>query len=391
MHLLDCYSLNCGLKIREPFIMEKFFPLDVHKYITLDSSATFPARQYDYWADVVSSLQPILEKHGISILNIGDSEQGYERTYDLRNQASANQTAYIINGSLLHLSVDGFSNHLASYFDKKLVSLFGESPPENNAPVFSGDSNCRFLTPSASTGNFSYSAQESPKSINSITPESITESVCSLLNVDYDYPFKTLFIGDQYNSKSVELVPKGNPIDASSLNIDSLIMRMDLSFDENCLAQQLQINKCSIITEKPIDLNLLRHFRGSISQFVYLIGNVDSKQYVEDLFRSGVQCLLMTEKKGEELNALKFKYLNTGKIHQRMQGVKPKELEGVNLDNVYYRSSKYIISDGKAYYNRAALEQGLPVDMVGSNSFLKAIDSDLFWKDCDSLYLTEKV
>jgi hypothetical protein len=391
MHLLDCYSLNCGLKIREPFITEKFFPLDVQKYITLDSSAMFPARQYDYWADVVAALHPILDRHGISILHIGSGEQGYQKTYDLRDQATNNQIAYIINGALLHLSVDGFSNHLASYFDKKLVSLFGESPPENNAPVFSEESNYRFLTPSLSAGNFSYSAQESPKSINSITPESIVESVCSLLNIDYDYPFKTLFIGDQYNSKSVELIPKGNPVDAASLNIDSLIMRMDINFDENCLSQQLQINKCSIITEKPINLNLLKHLKGNISQFVYLIGDTDSKQYVEDLFRSGIQCLLMTEKKGEELNALKFKYLNTGKIHQRMQGVKPKELEGVDLNNVYYRTSKYIINDGRVYYNRAAFEQDLPVDIVGSDKLLKVIDDDLFWKDSDSLYLVEKV
>ena len=67
MHILDCYSLNCGLKIREPFIYERFFPLNVDKYITLDTSSTFPSRQYDYWSEVLNILIPILESENIKL------------------------------------------------------------------------------------------------------------------------------------------------------------------------------------------------------------------------------------------------------------------------------------------------------------------------------------
>ena len=33
MHILEQYSLACGVKIKKPFIFEKFFPLPFSKYI----------------------------------------------------------------------------------------------------------------------------------------------------------------------------------------------------------------------------------------------------------------------------------------------------------------------------------------------------------------------
>ena len=391
MHLLDCYSLNCGLKIKEPFILDKFFPLDVDKYITFDPHSNFASRDYDYWSDVINALYPVLEKHGIGILHIGDSDKGYEKTYDLRKQASANQLSYILTNSLLHLTVDGFSNHLAANKDIKLVSLFSDSPPENNGPVFGKRESHKFLLPELKNGRFSYSSEENPKTINSIKPETIINNVCNLLGLESDFNYRTLSIGKSYISSSLECIPDGNPIDVSSLNVDSMIMRMDLAHDEMALAKQCQVSKCSVITEKPISINILNHLKPSLVQFVYLVGDSDSKQYVEELFQAGIQCLLMTDKNGKDLEALKFKYLDFGKIHQRRQAKKPKELEGLNLDNVYYRSNKYLVNNSQVYYSKCSFEKGLPVDMLGSTKFQKVIDEDSFWKDSDNLYFVEKL
>ena len=119
MHILDCYSLNCGLKIREPFIYERFFPLNVDKYITLDTSSTFPSRQYDYWSEVLNILIPILESENIKVLHISGNGESYDKVYNLCGQSSFSQMAYIIKGGLLHLGIDGFPNHLASHFNKR--------------------------------------------------------------------------------------------------------------------------------------------------------------------------------------------------------------------------------------------------------------------------------
>ena len=36
MHTLESYALNSGAKISKPFILEKYFPSVLDKYITLD-------------------------------------------------------------------------------------------------------------------------------------------------------------------------------------------------------------------------------------------------------------------------------------------------------------------------------------------------------------------
>ena len=390
MHILDCYSLNCGLKIREPFIYERFFPLNVDKYITLDTSSTFPSRQYDYWSEVLNILIPILESENIKVLHISGNGESYDKVYNLCGQSSFSQMAYIIKGGLLHLGIDGFPNHLASHFNKKIVSLFGESPPENNAPVFSNKEDMKFIYADRGDYGFSYSAEEKPKSVNLVKPEEIAKAVCDSLGVEFNYNFKTLIIGDRYTEKSIELVPQGNTIDPKGLNVDSLIIRMDIGFNEQALIKQLQLNKCSIITDKPINLKILQHFRSNIVQFVYLIGDSDSKQYVEQLFEAGIQCLLMTEKNGKELEVLKFKYLDFGKIHQRKQSAKPKELEGLDLNNVYYKSSKYLIFNGSVFLSDSSRKNNDAVNMVGSSDFKKVVDEEDFWKESDLFYFCSK-
>ena len=60
MHLVESYATNCGVKIHEPYIYEKFFPLDFDKYITFCNS-NIPSQDYDYWGDVIVILKDELD------------------------------------------------------------------------------------------------------------------------------------------------------------------------------------------------------------------------------------------------------------------------------------------------------------------------------------------
>jgi len=167
---------------------------------------------------------------------------------------------------------------------------------------------------------------------------------------------------------------------------------MDLSHNEISLAKQLQTCACNIVTSQPISLHLIKAFQSRIPQFVYLIGEGDSKQYVEELFSMGVQCLLMSEKSGKDLEKLKFKYLDYGKIHTTNLGKKEKLefVKNLNLDNLYYRSNKYLIHDGNAYYGEAAFKENRPAKEIGDKSFQKVIDSHTFWKESDNFMFAIK-
>ncbi|HHZ64790.1 MAG TPA: hypothetical protein EYN51_04725, partial [Flavobacteriales bacterium] len=63
MHVLEAYALQSDLKIDKPFVYEKFFPLAVDKFITIDTSNLgTSALTYDHWQLVVDLIYPKLEE-----------------------------------------------------------------------------------------------------------------------------------------------------------------------------------------------------------------------------------------------------------------------------------------------------------------------------------------
>ena len=75
MHILESYALQNDLKIDRPHLYEKFFPLAVDKYITLDTSSLgTSAMSYDHWKLVVNLISPILQKEGITIIQLGEKK-----------------------------------------------------------------------------------------------------------------------------------------------------------------------------------------------------------------------------------------------------------------------------------------------------------------------------
>ena len=59
MHVLESYALQNDLKIDRPLIYEKFFPLAIDNFITLDTSNLgTSALSYDHWQLVVDLITP---------------------------------------------------------------------------------------------------------------------------------------------------------------------------------------------------------------------------------------------------------------------------------------------------------------------------------------------
>ena len=73
-HLIETYALNCGLKIDKPFMLEKFFPVDVENFITIHPNSKYTSKCYDYWQEVVDLIREPLKENNIDILQIGTKE-----------------------------------------------------------------------------------------------------------------------------------------------------------------------------------------------------------------------------------------------------------------------------------------------------------------------------
>lgn len=378
MKLIETYAANSGLKISKPFIYEKFFPLNIDKYITIHKEVKYPSRKYLYWQEVVDMLHPILSKNNIKILQIGTNEdQPLNNAISTLGLTTMNQLAYIVKNSTLHVGVDSFPVHLASSYDKKIVSIYSNTNSTNMGPYW-GNKNNHILIEADRKGNKpSYSFDEFPKTINTIKPEVIVKSVLKLLNLEYENIPESLFFGDNYSNRTLEIIPDG-PINPEAIPINNPIIRMDYSFNEQILALFLQTKKCLIFTDKPINLDMLSHFKQNIGQIVYIIDENNDFNFIKSLKSRGIPYAMISYLDSEKLNKYKINYMDYGLILEKKHPVK-ENFNQKDLKSLFYRSSRMILSS-KGQYNSK-------YQWINNTTENKVVDNPEFWKDLDSLYI----
>jgi len=282
MNLAETYSLSSGFKLNKPYISQSYFPIVPDKYITFQPRSKYTAKDYNYWEDVLQIIIPKLQENNITVVHLGEKESyHFKNTYPTYGQTSIRQVANILSNGLLHFGADSFMGHLAASFDKDVIILTSNNYANNVKPWF-GTGKKIIFEPDRKGAKPSFSAEESPKSINTIKAEEIAASILERLNIPNDYPYKTLLVGGHYASKMIECVPD-QIIEPREFGVVNIISRMDFTFNEDVLQQQLSKGPCSIITNKPINAELLQVFNKNISEVLYQIEENESIEFVHVL------------------------------------------------------------------------------------------------------------
>ena len=391
MHLIETYATNCGLKIDRPYILEKYFPLNIDKYITFNPYSK-PAKTYDYWVDVLELIQPYLAKSGIQILQLGGkNERLLPHCLSVAGQTNINQVAYIVRNSMLHFGVDSFPVHMASSYNKKIVALYSSIKPENAGPYWGDKENQIVIEPDRKGDKPSYSLEEWPKSVNTIRPEKIAQSITDLLGLNAKFEHETLYVGESHIATMLEIIPN-HVADHKSVGVDNMIVRMDFEFNEQNLAQQLAVCPCSIVTNKPINANLITQFKGRINEVVLLLEKeTHSPDFVKLLYNNAIKCLLLSYESEKNIQDMKIHYMDYGVIGIK-RVLKPeniKEIEGEDINNLFYKSSKFTLSNGKIYPSYAAMLEDKPVDGL-HKTINPVINNEDFWKEAEYFSLLKK-
>ena len=164
------------------------------------------ALAYDHWQLVVDLIHPFLEEHKIKIIQLGNKEDApLNNCYMAIGQCNFNQKAYVVKKSLVHICPNNESMHVASAFDKKCVALFPSNCfPSQFVPYWSTKKNVEILSSAIGTKP-SFNPNETPKSINGITPENVAKKILNFLGIFTFVPeFKTLRIGNSFKRKRIE-------------------------------------------------------------------------------------------------------------------------------------------------------------------------------------------
>lgn len=388
MKLLENYSLQLGQKIGKCHTYEKFYPLSFDKFIVIQPWSK-PSKNYGLWSQVISIIFPVIDKAGYKLVQVGAANEPPVNGC-LHTQGSTNwgQLEYLISKAELVISTDSISSHLAGHYNKPLVCLINNNFKECVAPFF-GDKNKQIILEPKRNGNPSFSNEERVKSINTINPEDIAFAICKLLNLELNYPYKSLFMGDIFIAPMIESAMT-DPINVSGLGVTSLITRMDFTFNEQVLEQQLSVCPCSIVTNKPINLNLLKKFKGErLKEIVYFVekDNHDFDFY-KGVIRLGTSLRFISRLPAAEIQDLKIKYFEIGVV----QGASSQKLTDIKSDltNLHYISAKFTLSNGKIYPSRAAMLEDKAISNIIHMPPEPVINNEVFEQELQHFRVLEK-
>lgn len=393
MHLIESQATQSGQSINNIDIYPKYFPLPFDKYIVFGPYSK-DSKNYDYYRDVLSILLPILNKEKIRIVQIGAAnEPPLPGTYYIAGQTNINQVSYLIKNSLLFFGADSFGQHLAGHYDIPLVDLIVNNYTNCVKPYFGNpDKQIIIEPPRAKDEKPSFALKEQPKSINNIQPEQIAESVCNLLKLKYDFPYKQIFMGDIYIATMIES-SMDNVYNPNQFGTNNLICRMDYNFNEQILSQQMQISDVSILTNKEMSIQLLETFKSKVKEIVYIIESKENHglEFIKNIQKLGINFRILSTLSQEEINKLKIHFMEIGVISKKPE-YSPKdikELKDEKLDELYFKSGKFTLGRNKLYSSKS--HYLLDKCIQSFDEICPIINDNNYWEDVQSFRILKKI
>jgi hypothetical protein len=361
-HLIEEYAKTLGVKIGRPYLSEHFYPILNDKYITIHTDKKIDSKNYEYFPQVLNLIKPLLNKNGYKIYQIGGHEDPKLENVDgCFLNLNFKQSAYLIKRSQLHLGIDSLPIHIASMYDVPIVALYSHTYAANAYPYWSSKEKTVLIESDKNGNKPSFSYQENPKTIRSIKPEKIAESVLSLLEIEERINFNTLRIGSHYHIPFVEIVPnfRANLEDQKD---KTLYIRADLHNDDQTIAFWCANYKTKIIASTEIPIPLIKQFASNIEHIYF---KVNSKSISSDYFESVRKCKV-----------------NFSICVDDEQNIA--EMRNFYFDfKVEFDNTKERISQGALYPSEAHLNANKKLDML--NEVMH--DDDAFWKDAEHFYI----
>ena len=384
MNVLEKYAANCGVKIREPFVASSYFPLKDTPYIILDNRSKFAPNSYDLFGDVMPYIVPVLKRENIDIYSFEKNDKNVIEGAQPFVGLFKKQESYLIKNSKLVVACDNVTNYFASGLGVPSIGLYSAYPSQCTEPLW-GDKHTSIE--SHRDGNLpGYGVAETPKTVNFIEPEKIANHIFKSLGLDDRVNHETFYMGDHYAVKVVEIIPDFIP-SADFMKNRALNVRMDYHFDEQILIHWLQNRKINLLTDKPINLNLLKYFKNNIVQLTVNINESFTVDYLTQVKNIGINVEVFCEEESK-LADYRFDFFDFD-VNENM--FKKKEDLDDNLcklnESTKFLSGKILLSEGKKY---SCYEAKKAKKELTPNAELVYDTSD-FWKELDHYRLLNEL
>lgn len=412
MHLIEKYSLNCGInpsKLDRAEIFSSYYPIPFDKYIVFHASSGMPAKNYSYYQDVIDFIYEAAIKNGYGFIQIGGAEdKNLNRCLNLNGKTNIFQTSFILKNASLLVANDSFSTHMCSSYEVPSVSLYSVIQPQVAGPYWSNGKQLTLMAPL--NGNKpTYSREDPERAVDNIKPEEIIKNIQKLLPDiscdDLTIP-ETLFIGRGYRSQSVDIVPdsnlKPNISDNFPINLRFDLLKNPIT-DENLLSAAIVSENKKFFITLSSDVDVFKIINQKNQQnLLYILVNINEKNYsnknqlkklCEEIIRKGAPLRVIYESRHlseKQITDLKLDFLDVAPIIENKPSKKQEEdfLEALKkaTDLTLFKSSHILFSSGKIFLSEESYRQNkhssLPYQKINT---LK--NSDMLSEESDNIYL----
>ena len=381
-HILEEYAKNLGVLISKPIVSQHYFPMVEDNYIVINLDDSIQSKNYKYYNLVLDLLEPVLLEKQIKIIQIDVKNNVIKGVNKAIGSLSFKQYCYIISKSIMYIGTDSVYSHYAGTQNIPIVNLFGNGYPSvSDAYWLSNDKKKNISAPWSVKPCLNL---YDPKSeINLIRAEEIAQGILDLLKINKKINFKTIKIGEMFLNEIYEVVPTSFhelPIPNESL----IFLRLDYGCDETSLLQYCNKYKCSIISDKLLQLSALEKIRNNIKKLSVFIDK-DSEsipdRYFEILKIWGIEFQILV-KNESDLGFLKNRYFEQNVNPYSLAKEKPENIP----NNALFFSNKIIFKDGKQYASKAHLTNQKNV----VDSPMNVIDTLEYWQEQAHHYYYEQ-
>ena len=380
MNLLKSFKTTTGLEPGQAHIYEKIFPLPFDNYIILETQSADPNKNYCFWSRIIELIKPILTKENVNIIHFIDDKRYHFDDIYIDSSVLLAQKAYLLTKAKLFCGASKIYSLICSEYGIKQCYLkydyYVDNISEQENVINSDFKRKNFANPT-------------PSPINNIRPEEIAKKIIKML-FNYEPEFdNTISIGRVYATQSIEIIPD-NVFNIKSDGKNEIVIRMDYLFSEDNLDKQLDLLAASVVTNKPINKNILIRHSRKIKKLYYKIEKDSDAEFVDLLESLGIDFELITSLTEEDLNKEKIKYMDFKKIN-RLNVLDLKFLDGLDKSKVYFKSNKIVVKSGKTFCSRWHAKAMISSENVrNSKSEVPSFTDESFKEEADYFYFLTK-
>ena len=301
------------------------------------------------------------------------SDKNLASTNRLNGSIAPNQLSYLLKKSKLLITTNPLAAQMAALFNKSFVFICDENIYKKYKFLWLKSKNYKVIL-----------------NDKNIKPEEIALAALKFLDIVPNMDFETVYIGKKNfdGAEFIESVP--NQICRFENSKQYVTIRMDLHFSEDFLTKQLNYFNCAIVTNKKINLDILKIFKHRIHQIIYFIEENDDPEFCNNVIKLGIETVFFSKLSKEERQKKKFHYMEMGLIHEKeMKNVADIEnFKKIDLEKLYFLSNRFILSDSKVYPSEASYFEGKPT--TSKTQINPVINSQSFWNDLDTFWILKK-